>query len=300
MIGILGAGSLGRLWGALLPPGQVCYLPRPEQPAPSPLNYILRTPEQQTRTVTLPPLTAACSLSLLLVTTKAGDTLTALTSWLPKIPAQVPVLLFQNGLGSQQAVAERFPERPLLAASTTEGANRPDATTLVHAGRGETWIGALTEAGRPLVEDSVRRLSASGLVLHSTEHIRERLWQKLVINAGINPFTAILGCRNGELPEAPLFRRHIRPLCEEMAALMAAAGVARPGAEELQTRIEAVARRTGANTSSMLSDVRQGRKTEIDYINGYLVRLGSQLGIPTPVNRMLTERVRQLSPHGQE
>jgi len=297
MIGILGAGALGRLWAALLPPGQVCYLPRPEQPAPSPLHYVLHTPEQHTRAVTLPPLADASALTLLLVTTKAGDALPAVTAWLPKIPPRVPVVLFQNGLGSQQAVAEHFPERPLLAASTTEGANRPDAATLIHAGRGETWIGALTEAGRPLLEDSVRILSASGLVLHATEHIHERLWQKLLINAGINPFTAILNCRNGELLDAPLFRRHIRPLCAEIAALMAAAGVAHPGAEELQAQIEAVARRTAANTSSMLADVRQGRKTEIDYINGYLVRLGSELGIPTPVNRMLTERIRQLSPH---
>ena len=76
---------------------------------------------------------------------------------------------------------------------------------------------------------------------------------------------------------------------------MAAAGQGKETPDSLRQRIERVARSTAGNTSSMRADVLLGRRTEIDFINGYLTRLGKDLGIKTPVNQMLTERVQQLS-----
>lgn len=299
MIGLLGAGALGRLWAARLPVGQVVYLPRPGQPAPT-LAYTLEVPGGQSLRTRVPALSTPGDLSLLLVTTKAGDALPALDHWLPRLAPSVPVVLFQNGLGSQQAIAERHADRPILAASTTEGANRPTPDRVVHAGRGDTWLGALTPAARCRLDAVAAQLAAAGLRLETTDDILERLWWKLVVNAGINPFTALLDCPNGALLQAPLFLEHIDPLCRELAALMAAEGIGQPRPEALRARIEAVARNTATNTSSMRSDVRQGRRTEIDFINGYLVRVGLRHGIATPVNRMLTEKVRQLTSNRQE
>lgn len=293
MIAILGAGSLGRLWAAKLPAGQVAFVPRPGQ-IPEPVCYHFRPFEGQTRRVTVPWLQPGQSPDVLLVTTKAGDTLEALSTILPRLPATTPVVLFQNGLGSQQPVADTWPNHPILAASTTEGANRPEANVTVHAGQGETWVGALNVPGETHLIPVVQSLADSQLTLHAEQDILSRLWQKLVINAGINAFTAILNCPNGDILQQPFYQQWIGPLCREITLLLKAAGQPEQTADELQNRIETVARNTAANTSSMRADILAGRTTEIDFINGYLVRLGQQHGIATPVNQMLVERVQQL------
>ncbi|MFO8142714.1 MAG: 2-dehydropantoate 2-reductase [Marinobacter sp.] len=294
MIAILGAGSLGRLWAATLPAGQVAFVPRPEQPAGQ-LSYRFRPfdgPEYQVR---IPWLMPSHRPSLLLVATKAGDSLPALANILPTLPTDTPIVLLQNGLGSQQQIAERWPGCPVLAAATTEGANRPDLNLTVHAGQGDTRVGALNAAAKDHLTEVVRALAESGLTVHAESDILGRLWQKLVINAGINAFTAILNCPNGAILEQAFYQQWIDPLCREISSLMTAAGQSKQAPEALRGQIEAVARKTATNTSSMRADVLTGRSTEIDFINGYLVRLGRQLGIETPVNQMLTERVQHLT-----
>lgn len=299
---ILGAGSLGRLWAALLPTGTTAFIPRqhdPEKHKPD-VTYRFQGRHGRRYPVTVPSLDWTTQHpDTLIVTTKAGDTLSALEATLPNLKPTVPVVLFQNGMGSQQAVAERWPDRPIMAASTTEGANRPDARTTVHAGEGETWIGALTASASPLVAGIVAQLNASGLVIHEEPDILNRLWSKLIINAGINPYTAILDCANGDILDAALFQNTVRELCLELVSVMHHEGLSPPSPEEMQSQIEAVARSTAKNTSSMCSDVRRGKPTEIDYINGYIVSRARAHNLPAPVNQMLTERVklRATKPH---
>ncbi|MCL1476873.1 MULTISPECIES: 2-dehydropantoate 2-reductase [unclassified Marinobacter] len=244
--------------------------------------------------VRLPWLHSAAGVELLLVTTKAGDTLPALEGWLPHIAEDTPIVLFQNGLGSQQAVAERWPDRPILAASSTEGANRPEPDVLVHAGVGDTWVGPLTDSASATTESVVQRLAQSGLQVHAENSIVPRLWQKLMVNAGINAFTALLDCPNGAIVDAPLYRQTIDGLCTEITALLQADTGERATPQALRERIEAIAKSTARNTSSMRADANAGRKTEIDFINGYLVQCGQRHGIATPVNQMLVQRVKSL------
>jgi len=300
MIAILGAGSLGRLWAASLPPDTTAFVPRPGHPGAGTVEFCVQDLAGREHPVTIPWLNSGHKVDLVLVTTKARDSLQALAGFLPQLPETIPLVLFQNGLGSQQAVAQRWPQRPVLAASTTEGANRPAPDRLIHAGTGDTWIGALTDPARNLVETVVNRLDDSNLKIHPEADILGRLWQKLVINAGINPFTAILDCPNGAILNAEFYQTLIDPLCTEIAGVMAAAGLGNFAPDSLRQTIETVARNTAGNTSSMRSDVQQGRLTEIDYINGYLVKLGEHHGVATPVNRTLTEKVRQLTANQQE
>ena len=295
MIGILGAGSLGRLWGAMLPAGGVAFIARPGEPTGASVDYRFRPfkgPESQVR---IPFLQPGDEPELILVTTKAGDTLDAVAGVINQFAIDTPILLFQNGLGIQQAVAKRWPERPILAASTTEGANRPESGLLVHAGTGDTWVGPMTSPAKATVRKAVTMLATSGLNIHPETDIVQRLWQKLIINAGINPYTAILDCPNGKILDAPLYQSTIDQLCLELSQLMDAAVRIRQTPDALRERIEQVARNTAGNTSSMRADVQRGRQTEIDFINGYVAKLGKELGIETPVNQMLTERVQQLS-----
>ena len=297
MIAILGAGAMGRLWAASLPADESAFIARPGQSPGTPLSYTFLALDGTERAVTVPWFTPSQVPELVLVTTKAGDTLTALETIADALPPTVPIVLFQNGLGSQQQVAERWPERPVLAASTTEGANRPSSDRVVHAGAGATWLGPMTASANAILAECAATLASSGLTVHPESDILGRLWQKLVINAGINPFTALLDCPNGDILHAELFQNHIDGLCEEIASLMEAAGQPKQAPATLRERIETIARNTARNTSSMRSDIQNGRATEIDYINGFLVRLGRSKGIATPVNQMLAERVHQLSPN---
>lgn len=308
-LAILGAGSLGRLWAGYLPSGAAVFLARPRaqdsvagpestlSDPHNPVNYQLQLPEGgQRRDCSVPVLPAhGLQPSALLVTTKAGDTLPALKAQLPSLPPSLPIVLFQNGMGSQQAVADTWPDRPVLAATTTEGANRPEADLLIHAGVGETWIGGLNHSGAKVVPEVVNALKASGLKLHSEQNIESRLWQKLVVNAGINPFTAIMDCPNGDILKSALFLDHIDALCQEISQVMAKDTEYPMETSAIKERIVAVATSTAKNTSSMRSDRLKGRPTEIDVINGYIIERANHFNIPTPVNRMLVERVKELT-----
>ncbi len=295
---ILGAGALGRLWAACLPSETAGFVPKSGAVPSAPvLTYQFTDHLGHGHVIQRRWLTDLSDLSLLLVTTKAGNTLSALEEVVDQLPEACPIVLFQNGLGSQQAVANHWPQRPVLAASTTEAANRPGPDVVIHAARGCTWVGPLNEAARTTVDPVIQQLAASGLTIQAEDQILERLWHKLVVNAGINPFTALLDCPNGDILTAPLFLDHIDQLCLELAALMSAEGLPPQTPEHLRASIEQVARATTANTSSMRSDVRNGRATEIDYINGHVAARSQALGLNAPVNQMLTERVKQLAPY---
>ncbi len=300
-IAILGAGSLGQLWAGYLPVGRAVFLRRMSSSAaaPSPpavLEYTLKHPDG-TETFCAVPVSPVAEIrpSLVLVTTKAGDTLSALDQALLELDKNIPVILFQNGLGCQQAVADRWPERSILAASTTEGANRPGTGLLVHAGLGQTWVGSLNYAGQHEVPEAVRQLCTSGLAVRAETDIHQKLWDKLVVNAGINAFTAILDCPNGDILDHPFFLEHIDALSEEISRVMATEASHPLPAPEIKARIRSVATSTAKNTSSMRSDRQRGRKTEIDVINGYIAERGRAAGIATPVNQMLTRQVQELT-----
>lgn len=293
---ILGAGALGRLWAALLCPFYpVRFLLRPGNEIKS-LQYVYVSPDETTMRPCRIEAQASDSRAplptpaMLWVTTKAPVTVEAVLNVAPKLPESTPIVLFQNGMGSQQAVAKQLPDWPVIAASTTEGANRPDPGTLRHAGRGETVWGPLTPSGRRWLEPMTDVLRRAGVQGHPSSDIEENLWNKLAINAGINPFTLLLECRNGELPGHPYFEERIYGLCDELAGIMSANGYVREP-ESLEQRIRSVARATAQNRSSMLQDFMAGRPTEIQFINGYLAREAQRLGLNAPVNDELLESV---------
>lgn len=286
---------MGRLWAGYLPAGVPAFVRRP-QTCPQATIYQLRDLSGHCRNITVADArNTPQAPDVLLVMTKAQDTMAALAWHISQLPAEIPVVLFQNGLGSQQAIATRWPDRPVVAASTTEGANRPNSGLTVHAGGGQTWVGALTPKATRYLAQVTRALAASGLPIFCEPEILQRLWDKLIINAGINTFTALLDCLNGALPEHEFYRDNIAELCQELHVLMQAEGVESPGPQQMRTRIEAVAKATANNSSSMRSDIAHNRTTEIDYINGYICRRGQELGLTLPVNRMLTEQVTVLS-----
>ena len=293
---IVGPGSLGLLWAAYLQPyHSVCLVGRPGTETIDRV-FRLTAPEGQERSLQLPccpPDDLPRPPDLVLFTTKIQSLAPALRGLLPSIPPQTPILFFQNGLGPQLDLAGQYPNRPILAASTTEGAYRPQPDRVIHAGRGETWLGGLNEPGKHWESRVAEILARTGLDTAIAPDIEQRLWHKLAINAAINPFTALLSCRNGEILTNTDFNNRLPALCAEFVAVATAHG--RPfSAREIATDIRRVARKTANNQSSMLQDILAGKRTEIDHINGFIAREGDRLAIPTPVNRDLTWAVKAL------
>ena len=117
------------------------------------------------------------------------------------------------------------------------------------------------------------------------------LWGKLLVNIGINPLAAILNINNGRILELEHIRRIMRQAVQEGVAVAAAKGISFDPDEQV-ARVESVCRATQDNLCSMLQDIRAGRKTEIDYMNGAVVREALALSVAVPVNSMLTDLVR--------
>ena len=285
---IVGAGALGQLFAAALAPTHpVILLGR--HPAPPAIR--LRTLEGRDRQIALPrgqlndwadrPAGNEAP-ALVVLATKSHDAQAALDALAPRLAPATPLLLLQNGFRSQPDITERW-AGPVLCASTTEAAYRPgpDPDSLlpdvVHAAAGQTWIGDLAARHRALAASVAERLTRAGITAAPCRDIRQRLWQKLAINAVINPLTASHRVRNGELA-APRFRPRIVALVAEIAQIMQAEGVLPPDAG-WQAFVDAVIEATAANRSSMLQDVLAGRPTERDAILGPLIEAGRRHGL---------------------
>ena len=212
---------------------------------------------------------------LVLVLVKAWQT-DRVASEVPALTARGGcVLTLQNGLGN----VEKLGARALLGV-TSQGA------TLLGPGRVRTGGDGPTHIAGP---DSIARLFRSaGLDATAVEPSRgaSLAWGKLAVNAGINALGAILKVPNGELLARPEARTLMEQAANEVAAVGRAKGIALPFADAA-AEARRVAAATSANLSSMLQDVLRGAPTEIDAINGAVVREGARLGVPTPANETL-------------
>ena len=146
----------------------------------------------------------------------------------------------------------------------------------------------------PRGEPLLSMLRGAGLEVHVVEDAAALIWNKLIVSAAINPLTALLRVRNGELLEMPSARRLMGELACEAAAVAESSGVRVQDPGPVRSA-EGVAQRTANNLSSMLQDVLRGAPTEVDAINGAIVRKGDALGIATPVNRAVWKLVRDIS-----
>jgi len=295
-IHILGAGALGSLWAAKLSKNNNIILIL-RNPLPNNSHSFQFIEQKHTTKVSLPSESATSTkqtIDTLLVFTKSYDTLSALTQLKHRLSPTSQVVLFQNGMGSQQEIIKALPHCSLYAASTTEGANRPAKDTIIYAGQGETWLGPLNHSQtlKNQTEQLTELLSSSTLNVFATPDIWQRLWTKLAINCAINPFTALLNCKNGEIREHELFSSKITPLCQELSLAMHLNQI-ELSAEDIKIKVDEVLENTTENVSSMLQDVRAGKQTEVEFINGYIELVARENRASFPVNLGLLKEMRK-------
>ena len=293
---VLGAGSLGCLWAGYLNQAgfSVTLLHREGVSAPASLSLTRFQADQATTFEAKLTTAAACpeqSISRLIVATKAHDALSAVAGVKHALRPDTTIILLQNGMGSQQAVAEKYPEFAIIAACITDGAYRTEPGHVIHAGQGVSRIGALNAAGAQVWQEVVKDLEQTDLIIEACEDINQALWNKLAINIAINGLTALYQCLNGELMQSERYQRVAR-LCNETEAVMQALNLKLPQQGLLNLATEVI-RGTAHNRSSMLQDTLRGKVTEIDYINGYLIQQASQLNLEVPESLQIYQQVQQ-------
>lgn len=201
------------------------------------------------------------------------------------------VVTLQNGLGNAAVLAAATGPDRLAQGVAFCGATLL-APGLVRAFSGRVILGAAGPASGRL-PDLARLLAGSGFVAEIAHDLTPHLWRKLAANCAINPLSALLHVPNGELLADPESRSLLEAAAREVAEVAGAKRID-IGPEVVAATVE-VARHTAQNRSSMLQDVEGGRPTEIEVMNGAVVREGQALGVPTPVNAWLLERVRRLT-----
>jgi len=231
---------------------------------------------------------------LVLLCVKSNDTAEAARTIAPRLDPGAIVLSMQNGVDNVQRAREAAGLDP-VAAVVYVGASMGGPGRVVHAGRGELVIGELPGAADPdpartaQVAEAFRR---AGVACEVSPDVRAALWTQLVVNVAYNAVSALAGARYGAIVGDAGALALQRDLIAECAAVARADGVPLAPLSELIDTVRAVGHAMTGATSSTEQVLARGRPTEIDALNGTVVRRGDALGVPVPVNRALHALVR--------
>jgi len=256
------------------------------------------SPYQQEHTDTYPLTYSQISdikrANIIMFCLKSFHIASALHSIAKDINPQCQVILAHNGMGTFEDVAKLLPsEQVILAMLTTHGCLRSSALKIVHTGLGQSDIGLLAGELSLSQQNQLTNLLSPALpevTFHA--NILAKQWLKLAINCVINPITAIYDINNGEVNNNK-FTAKINRVLTEITEVSQKAGT-NLALADLQEIVVKVAQATAKNCSSMRCDVLAGKPTEIDYINGYIHRLGKQFNVATPENTRLWQQVLNL------
>jgi len=290
---ILGAGAIGSVYGARLSTAHDVVLVARGAHADAINRDGLRITGAEERVYRVPAVTELDSLpsnALIVLTTKVSDTEEAIRGVRHLTNGDTTILCVQNGLYSENVVKAVVGDRcVVLRAITHFGA------IFRTPGVVELKVSATTRIEdsprSPAIADAFARCGLGGQV---TERIKDEMWQKLVVNCVINPINAITRTEVGAIADDRLrpLKQRIVDECREVAA--------RDGVELAADFVDQIDRTYGPsrNLSSMQQDLLKGRRTEIEFLNGAVVRLGAIYGVGCPVNETLTLIVRAMERGG--
>jgi 2-dehydropantoate 2-reductase len=228
-------------------------------------------------------------LDLIVLAVKAYDTETVARSSWKKLEGETPILTLQNGLGNVETLCRYFRKRNVLAGTTTEAALATGPGDVTHTGKGLTWIGELD--GKPtkrsrMIVDAFRRAGFRTLTSRNIEGV---IWSKAIVNSAINPISALARVSNNELHSSSDLKDAAVQVIREGISVAKAHGVS-PTPSPMSMLLRVLAS-SGRNRSSMLRDVEAGRRTEIRQLSGTIALVGRRLGVPVPLNTLMSELV---------
>ena len=302
-IAVVGAGAMGSLFGALLADaGNVVWLYDIWSEHVRAINEKGLKVDREGKTLTVKIKATENpkeikTVELVIIFVKSTQTRSAAETARSLIDPKGVVMTLQNGMGNTDIIAEFVPPVQILAGTTSHGATLLGPGHIRHAGPGSTTIGAWADSKQGLeqAQKYSKFFNKAGIVTEAVEDVRRIVWNKLLINVGINAITALTAIKNGQILDLEVTKALSR------AAVIEAIKVARAkDVDVLENAVDQVfkiAEATAANRSSMGQDVDNKRQTEISAINGYISNEANIIGIDAPVNQTLTALVETLQYH---
>ena len=237
---------------------------------------------------------AARDAELVLFSVKSLDTEATAQDLALHLRGGTLIVSLQNGVDNVERM-RRVAALDPIAAVVYVASSMPAAGRIKHGGRGDLLIGDVPGRAAPTRADDLRRVAAwfekAGVPCHISQHIEGDLWTKLILNAALNPISAVAHATYAEAIAIPEVRELIRHLVTECVAVARASGVLLPPADYVEM-VWRFAEAVGQVYSSTAQDLDRGRRTEIDALNGFVVRRGAELQVPTPVNQALFAMVK--------
>jgi 2-dehydropantoate 2-reductase len=291
-VAVMGAGAVGCYFGGMLARAghDVTLIARPQHVEAirrDGLRMDTKTFDEQVRVNAVTQASGAQGADLVLFCVKSMATEEAGRELKPFLRPDTLVLCLQNGVDNAERLRTALPEHAVAAAVVYVATEMAGPGHLKHHGRGELVIEPTSGS-----EAAAQALRAAGVPTELSDNVRGALWLKLIINCAYNPVSAIAQKPYGENVQGEGIRDVMRDVVDECLAVARADGVTVPADAHAVTRklVESMP----AQYSSTAQDLARGKPTEIDFLNGYVVRRGDSLGIPTPANRVLWALVKLL------
>jgi 2-dehydropantoate 2-reductase len=290
-IAVMGAGAVGCYYGGMLARGghEVVLIGRPQHVDAVRRAGLLLDTQQFREHVAMQAVTDASGVSgagLVLCCVKSTDSESAAAEMAPHLAPDALLLSLQNGVDNAERLQAQLGREvaPAVVYVATEMAGPGHVK---HHGRGDLVIGPSAAS-----EELVRLFAAAGVPVQISDNVMGALWAKLIINCAYNALSAITQLPYGRLVQGEGVEALMRGIVEECLAVAAGAGITVPA--DIWPAVQRIATAMPGQFSSTAQDLARQKRSEIDHLNGYVVRRGEALGIATPVNRVLHTLVRLL------
>ena len=291
-VAVMGAGAVGCYYGAMLARAghEVVLIGRPshvEAVRAHGLRLETKAFDEQVRLDASTEPNAVQGAQLVLFCVKSIDTEAAAAQIRPHLSPDALVLTLQNGVDNDERVRAVLPSSEVAAAVVYVATEMAGPGHVKHHGRGELVIAPSRRS-----EQVAQQLVAAGVPTQISGNVRGSLWAKLVLNCAYNALSAVSQLPYGELVKGVGVAEVIRDVVAECLAVAKAEGVEIPG--DTDAAIRGIAQSMPSQYSSTAQDLARGKPSEVDHLNGFVVRRGEALGVPTPANRVLFVMVKLL------
>ena len=282
---VLGAGAVGCFYGGMLARAghRVTLIGRPPHVQAVQANGLRMQTLTFDEAVPLAASTEASAVAgadVVLFAVKSPDTEAAGEQMRPHLAPGTLVLCLQNGVDNAERLRGVLPGVSVAAAVVYVATEMAGPGHLRHHGRGELVIEPTARSA-----DVAQALAAAGVPTEISDNVRGALWAKLILNCAYNALSAVGRIPYGELVQRPGVLDVMRDVVAECRAVAAADGVTLPG--DVDAAVRRIAETMPTQFSSTAQDMTRGKPSEIDHLNGFIVRRGAALGVPTPANRVL-------------
>lgn len=233
------------------------------------------------------------TIDFVFITTKAHQTANIVEEIAPLISEETTLVSIQNGIGTEEVIKNAFPQNAVLRCVTSIGVNRPTNGVIEFSGKGKELVGFSNDEEKEKAEKLVKLFKEIDFDAQLEENILGAVFTKTIVNCALNPLTAIHNVKNGHIYNRLDLRGQAIVLATEAWNVTKAANIQLITDDPIQFTLDVILK-TAENTNSMLSDINNKRKTEIEFLNGKIIELGEKFGVDVSHNKVVYDKVHEL------